>query len=60
MAITKPKGVLVPRHTILTEYRGEQITLVEGKTRVRDGHPIVKHCGADAFVPAPDAVDFET
>jgi hypothetical protein len=43
----------------MTEYKGQLHTLEKGKTRVREGHPIIKHCGIDAFEPARETVDWE-
>jgi hypothetical protein len=51
-------GVFVATESFSTEIDGESIVVQRDKTRVREGHPILKAC-PDYFKPLEDGITFE-
>jgi hypothetical protein len=58
MPPSKFRSVYVAKETMVVEYDGHPVTIIAGKTRIREGHKIMK--GREVFFePLTDEVDFE-
>ena len=58
MAIKTPRPVYVPRDTVHLVYKDQEVTLIAGRTRIREGHPIMAS-NPDAFVRIDETCDYE-